>query len=631
MFNSYSVGVSLSLINHVTPGLNSIIGKLAQTEAAAKKLQDRLSSIKAGFTGGIIAIGAGLAMAAPFKIGIDHALKFEKAMLRIQNIGGMDPAMLKQIRGLALSGSVKGAGAAELIDLYKDLHVAFGDSKHAFDFLPEFAKANMIGKSIYGKNTIDGEKDALALARVAERRGGGKSPAVMHDQLDLVMRMRAASGGVLGAQDLDKFSQQMGTQFRFLSNDGIAKMMAVLAEMKGSQAGTAITSAYQNLLLGRGTEQAGFYMRKNHLVDEAKNDAELKRIYGAKWAQHRNKVTAGGAINAEQLKTDFVGWVIETAVPALRKNGITKDDDIAMEIAKMMSNRKGSSAASLIATQIRTIMKDYNLVNLSKNMDGQNDLAEDSAPGKFLILKEKWDVALTNLGVSAMPLAISTAEKLTKAIDWFNKTTQENPELIKNITNAFMTFSAVLVGGGVISILASATRGLWLLGSVITMVGGAAGIPSMTAALTACLGPIGLVVTALGLLYVASQAFKPISQKEADAVRNPEHPQLTPEALARSKAMGWKPAHINTDAEDKAIYIQKEKARAAKDTEARRAADMYGLNPVRTINNTIVMPDGRVLANVVTKEQAREATRPQLGTGRFDFGLTPPSPGMAIR
>ena len=49
------------------------------------------------------------------------------------------------------------------------------------------------------------------------------------------------------------------------------------------------------------------------------------------------------------------------------------------------------------------------------------------------------------------------------------------------------------------------------------------------------------------------------------------------------------------------------------------------------INNTIVMPNGEVLAKVVTQSQAREVSRPQLGSGRFDPGLMPASPGMSLR
>lgn len=41
------------------------------------------------------------------------------------------------------------------------------------------------------------------------------------------------------------------------------------------------------------------------------------------------------------------------------------------------------------------------------------------------------------------------------------------------------------------------------------------------------------------------------------------------------------------------------------------------------INNTIVMPNGQVLARVVTHEQAKEAQRPQAGSSHVDGRMTP--------
>jgi hypothetical protein len=49
----------------------------------------------------------------------------------------------------------------------------------------------------------------------------------------------------------------------------------------------------------------------------------------------------------------------------------------------------------------------------------------------------------------------------------------------------------------------------------------------------------------------------------------------------------------------------------------------------QSINNTIVMPDGRVLAKVVTEQWGNEMRRPSAGGVRVDRGMTPVSPGMA--
>jgi hypothetical protein len=47
-----------------------------------------------------------------------------------------------------------------------------------------------------------------------------------------------------------------------------------------------------------------------------------------------------------------------------------------------------------------------------------------------------------------------------------------------------------------------------------------------------------------------------------------------------------------------------------------------------TINNKIVMPNGRVLAEVVTSAQARAAGAPMTGSTGFDGSMFLASPGM---
>lgn len=72
-----------------------------------------------------------------------------------------------------------------------------------------------------------------------------------------------------------------------------------------------------------------------------------------------------------------------------------------------------------------------------------------------------------------------------------------------------------------------------------------------------------------------------------------------------------------------------QEAQDALDSESRFVRSQHQSRAM--INNKIVMPDGRVLAHVVTQEQTKEAAKPQAGSSRFDGRMTPAHIGATGR
>ena len=104
MFEAYKIGVAISLTDHVSAGLASLTKNFAKTDEQAAMLQKRIEGISRGLKGGLIATGAGIALATMFKPAIEDAMKFERALLRLKDIGGINGQVVSQVRSDALSG-----------------------------------------------------------------------------------------------------------------------------------------------------------------------------------------------------------------------------------------------------------------------------------------------------------------------------------------------------------------------------------------------------------------------------------------------------------------------------------------------------------------------------------------------
>lgn len=503
MFEAYKIGVAMTLLNHVSPVLSSIVRDFAKTNAEAALFQKRLDSIKMGMVGGLMATGAGIALASMFKTPIEDALKFERTMLRVKNIGGLDGATLTEVRSNALSGKYRGIGASESVDLFRDLHAAFGEAKEAKEFMPLFAGMARVTQGTFGKSAVQGEEDVRALAKLAERRGGTKSPEAMERAMDISMKMLNASGGAVTPKDALAFSARMGAMGNAMSDTGLLKMWALMQEQGGSKAGTALNSALQNLVNGRGTEGSGMVLHRLGLVDEAANDKNLRDQYGESWSKHRNKVTANSLINADLAKTDMVGYVETTMLPKisayLDKNGIRdpkkRDAETVSLIAQGLSNRLGADSIALIATQLPRILKDYHIAEASGGLRSSIKNFDESPVAKFQDLEARWNTALVNLGVSALPIVIPLVNRLTSGIAEFSKYAQENPRIVKTVVGGILGLSAALITLGGLTLAINGVRALHLASVV------------MRAGMASSIVPLSMVTKGIVGLGAAGLAF----------------------------------------------------------------------------------------------------------------------------
>ncbi len=626
MINAYAIGIRISLTNHVSPSLGRMMADLAKTESEAHKLQRRMDKIRDGFALSFASIGAGLALAAPFKAGLHEALNFERAVLRIKNIGGMDAASVTEIRGSALAGQFKGIAATETVDLFRDLHAAFGHTQEAKEFLPHFAEFARITQATFGKSAIAGEEDVKALAKFAERRGGTKSPQAMSEQLDLAMRILNASGGAISPKELLAFQARMGAMGIGMSNDGVAKMWALMQEQGGSKAGTALNSAMQNLINGRGTEGSGHVLRKIGWVDEAANHKNLREIYGDNWNKHLNKVTANALKNSDLAKEDMVGWVRDVGLPLINqyvdKQGVKdskkREGMIVSLLAQALSNRLGADSVALIATQMDRILKDHGIYQSSKGIRESGQQLDNSPLAKFQDLHARWETGLVNLGESALPIVVPLVEDLAISLRSFNEYAEKSPETIQHITSAFLGLAGVLIGGGVIGILANTTRSFVLLGETIALVAGVQQIGALQKTL-------GLGVAGAAAFAVVELGRLALALKELWDAKHHEGVKLTNEASQRLKDPSIQAKLKEMDSDFRARVPLPASGMVGTGPVPPVRSGVYVSGPTtnqKTVQvNSVVNIDGRKVADVVSMHQTTEMNKPNRSSPLFDSSL----------
>lgn len=639
MFEAYSIAVKISLVNHVSSALSGMTRDFAKTELQASQLQKRLDSIKAGLKGGIIATGAGLAIASMFKPAIDDAMKFERAMLRLKDIGGMSPYFLKQIRGEALSGQYKGIGATEAIDLFRDLHAAFGNAKDAHDFLPLFAGVARVTQGKYGKSAVSGEADVKALGQVAERRFGTKSPAAMESVLDLAMKMQNASGGAVTPTDLRAFMARLGAMQLGMSNDGIMKMWALMQEQGGSKAGTALNSAFQNLVNGRGTEGSGYMLRKIGWVDDQVNQKHLKDIYGDNWSKHLNKVTANSLVNVDAAKKDYVGWIESNGLPLiskyLDKENITDPSKRLSEttsiLAQALSNRLGADSTALIATQLPRILKDFNLAVNSPGVRESIASYDQSPMARFQKLSADYDTALINLGLGAYPILIPMVNRLATVLMSFNEYATKNPETVKAIAKGLLGLSAALIGFGTLTLVVNGIKALGLALS-FPSIGGAAGIRGIAAAIgsTSASGTLLFGLAALGLA-VGGMALILNKIAPNDGLDEKNHPGMRFLRHGPGGGNGEWVKDLSVSQEHAGQHLVRTGRWNRWENNDGTPTDTVrpGQSMMVTIHNQTKL-DGKVIAENTTKHQVKAASKPASGISTFDPSQMLMSPNYNI-
>lgn len=605
MFEAYKIGVRISVINHASIGLAALGRDVLRTEAQFSLLEKRIQAIKSMTLKGGLMVGVGAAglslLEAPLKAAREYELAFTK--FKTMNLGD---AVNRQADQFARSANLMGVSSKELMNTMSESVGLFGNFDTARKLAPQIALLNKANSAIFqGKIDHIDEGSTRSLMKFIDRRGGTHDEASFMRNLDLAQRMVTGSGGFLKFRDLDQFSQQGGTAFRALSDDGLVNMALLLQEQGGARAGTALMSLYQNLVAGRTPKKTMALLQEYGLGQLAMQE------HGTVGGKSMKSMVLQNIKNADVLQANPAEWMRSTLLPALASKGITDESGILKAVNDLISNRTASGQASIMSTQLLQLVRDANLTKGAMGERQTIDAYKQDPNSKFADLQAKYNGLLVELGLIALPPVIRALETLIPMVRSAATWAREHSTVTKLLMGAFFGLAGAMAIGGTVMLLSAAFRGLGLalafqtvggIGGIVklaTVIGGA-GPTALVGALGALASPIGIAVLALGTLAAAAYAFRPFTQGEIDKYKHEGGARLTPDAQRRVDA-----GELGGDR-----YVRSGAARQG----PTKPGDVY--------------LDGQKVGKVLVDNYLTpELRRPQTGPSGFDGGMSmrPPS------
>jgi TP901 family phage tail tape measure protein len=500
VFDQYKIAVRVALLDELSVPLAQVARHLATTEEAATKLQTRMASMRAYFTGGLGLIGAGATMAAPLLYAIDKAAQFQKQMIAVQIATRGTTEQMTEMRrviegvsGVTIFSSVDVAKMAKIIATGTGLGASQVQS-----LLPAYAKYADVQSLMKDTPYTTSITDAIRAAHGAQHYDAES----LKSYLDLLTKASLIIPGNVGEvtkalayfQGVSKMALGMSDE-----DSVLAVAMANRLGFAGTRGGTRLTAAFTRTIPG--IFGSGLLTGKS---------GEALADMGLADAQGHAKVFEKGKFSILKwmgLTADFVSKEFASHPEAIARQNIMKDFQRAYGAnGSPLAATLGSDAAIAQWKQLAEQFEEYG------GFEGMQQKFADYA------VWQQYQNALTNfqnsmmeLGITLLPTASAALKTLNahlgEVIAWMNK----NPGQVKQYAKDIAYFSAALAGLGVVSVATSAIIGLTTVIGALgkgaqglaarSAVGGLAGAAAGGGALTAA------AAVGLGLGWAADHFF----------------------------------------------------------------------------------------------------------------------------
>lgn len=624
MFEAYKVAVRLSLINNVSSGLvamatqfQSLNRHIGSTQSSITALERQLLNLKRmGLIGGAMTAAGGFGLSL-FAGPLAAAKEYETAYARFKTLN-LGEVVNQQADSFARGTMAWGASSKQLMDTLRESYGMIGNMEHAKTIAPMIASLNSANSILFGgkMGAIDSHA-TQSIMRFIDMRGLTNSPEEIKHGLDLAQKLVTGSGGSLKFSDLESFAKRGGTAFKSMSDDGLLYMATVMQEMGGASAGTGLMSAYQNLVAGRTTKKSMAALQDLGL-------AKLGYInHGDVGGKPYKTLQISEMQDEKLLRENFPMWVMKNVIPALERKGITDTSAQAAAVNDILSNRTGSNLGVNFTTQFLQTIRDANMVKRAMGVDQTIDTAKKTTDGSIANLHARWRDVLNELGTTVLPVAIKGVELLTSGLKTVISFAREHPTITKGLVGMFAVLSGAVAAGGAVILAKTGFKALGLaIGGVSTALGtGGAGGAAGAGGLIANITKLGGGLTALGIAAAPLLAMLAFTNWAEDQSHDQERVDTLKGWSDRAKSLmpGWM-GDPTKGARDRYMAARGELDGTGGDYVRSKAQQQPQM-----INNTIVMPDGRVLAAVMTQVMDKELRRPMAGTSRPDgrMAMTP--------
>lgn len=637
MMEAFAIGIRLRLLDSVSSGLIGMAGQFAAfnkhvagSQANLTALEGKLKSIKMmGFLGGIT-LGVGVAGLALFKAPIEEAKEWQQEAAKFSTLG-FGAKVNSDAQQFARGMQTYGTSARDNLALLGDAMSVFKNLDHAEMAAPILAKMKFGNEAIFGEGGSANERQFMDMLKVVEMRRGLSSSQEFATQADFVQKAISGSRGRVNASQWLQLLKTGGVAVSQMQNqDFYLGLEPLLQEFGGQRLGTGLMSIYSNLIQARSTQTAQREMYRLGLLDKSK--VEFNEMGQLK------KALPGSFLHADVFeKEGILPFLEKVLLPAFSAHGITTEPQIIDELARILSNRTGSSLSSRAFQQRASIEMQADANRNAMGINALNTAAQQTPEGKMIELTKQYKNLLLELGTAVLPIAIKMVTGLTAVIRGAVAFAREFPMLTHALEISFGVLSGIVAVGGALTL---ATAGFKALGLALTLGGGAGSLGGLLRVVTLGLGgPLGLIagIAALGIAVAGSAwLLNKMLPKKDDGQDHPgEH--WVP-GQGRSGAGGsweddtrwvgparsrheefWDPASSS--------WAMSKPGQPAATPQISPYIAAPKSQPITITTNLNV--DGKKVATAVNKVNSKALSVPQTGPSSFDGSLMPTPAGAA--
>lgn len=596
MFDAYKVAVKLSLVNGVSSGLAALALEFKAlnqhvntTQHSVTMLEKKMKEIKTmGMVGGAMAMAGGFGLSL-FSAPLEEAKKFQTEVAKFSSLGFGDN-INRQAVSFANGMQTIGTSARDNMAIVGDAMAVFKDLHESEMAAPWMAKMKFANEAIYGAGGGDRDKKLMDMMKVAEFRGGTKSPEEFARQVNFAQQAISGSRNRVDASSMLQALKTGGVALSQRSNQAFyLGAEPLIQEFGGNRYGTAAMSIYQNLVQSRGTITAQQELFRLGLLDPSM--VQFNKLGALK------KALPGSFKGSSTLENEGELALLEKVLlPAFAAKGITSDEGIIRELGMILGNRTASSLMARIYQQRSKLHMQTDANLHAENLDQASSRAAGTLAGKELDMHAKWATALKELGTTILPTATKAVEGLTSVLKGVINFAREFPTVTKGLVIAFGILSGMVATGGVVLMATAAFKALGLA-MAFNSVGGAMGIARTATSLITLSGGIAAIVGAASV-YAGYKA--------------------------GGAGVEWWNKKLAPSGYDGLADWWVDKGGNGKHTSAFIAAQ----KKMNGGGNGDIYMDGKKVGEIVSGHQAKSATKPFNGQSAFDMSMSPLPAGM---
>jgi len=478
--NLYQIMVRMTLENGVSPVLRVIAHDLMHVGhhlSHATLLATRFRTALVGAGSAFIGTGVLKGLAGV----VDHGGE----MLKIQNqmiAGGWKAKDLAEATAKAwqLSAKYQSVGAAEILEMQKEMAPVLGDRHHATEIAEVMTRMQVSMQGVLGADKAKQfHRQIRDAVRAGELSGNALQPERFEKYLGIMTKALNAFGGTITPSDFMQATKYGRASALNWSDEFTERVLPTLIqELGASSTGTAFMTMYQAMIGGRMSLRSIKAWDDLGLIDRTKLDTQNLTKEG------RIKRLAPQAITGTyEFMSNPYEWMHKYLIPAMLKKGIMSQEGmdevnkgnikegLGQEtmrkmtgyLAIMFGDRTGQGMADLLALQKRKIDRDAKLIGEAMGLDAGavHYLEKDYLLAKIAIEKQ-WENLNTAMAMPHMADATSFIKGIAGALSSLVSVASSNPGAIKvaMIAIAAVAASLVAVGTALLGFAVLGTGGL---------------------------------------------------------------------------------------------------------------------------------------------------------------------------